>query len=57
MITFAFVVTLLLPVFGGEVKITAEAPTHAGCVALRRTLDREMRSMGMKFTITECPTR
>lgn len=52
MTLWAFVITLMLPSMGGEVKITVQTADEAGCWKARGVLMREMRDM--RKTATEC---
>lgn len=54
---FAFVVTLTLSQFGGEVEVTLKARTADGCWKLRRFAQTRLWDAGLKAHVTECEPR
>lgn len=51
---FAFVVSLVLPTFGGPVDVEFRVATLDGCERLRRVVVRQMSDWTMRFEATEC---
>ena len=51
---FFFVISLMIPSFGGPVNITIDAHTMDGCKKLHRVARIQMNELYMKYDITDC---
>ena len=52
--SYVFVLTMLLPVFGGEVKAHIHLSDMESCERFRHVVAREMAQMTMKATVSPC---
>ena len=52
--SYIFVITMLLPVFGGEVKAHFHLASMESCERFRHVVAREMAQMTMKAIIGPC---
>lgn len=57
MATFFFTLTLLMPSFGGEVHITFETRTEAGCEKFQSLVRKQMGQLMMRYEVTPCAQR
>ena len=55
--TFFFILTLLMPSFGGPVHITIETQTLAGCEKFQRLVRKQMGQLLMRYDVTPCIER
>ena len=53
-VTYAFVLLLTVPSWGGEGRTTSEWPTLEGCRAARRAVWTQLETSGTRYTLTEC---
>ena len=53
-ITYAFVLLLTVPSWGGEGRTTSEWPTLEGCRNARRAVWTQLETSGTRYTLTEC---
>ncbi|HYE89545.1 MAG TPA: hypothetical protein VEA38_00940 [Terriglobales bacterium] len=60
MTTFAFVITLLVPVFGAEIEVPVRAKADTeltardACWKARRAAQEMLRGMGVRARVTAC---
>ena len=54
LVTYAFVLLLTIPSWGGEGRTTSEWPTLEGCRAARRAVWTQLETTGTRYTLTEC---
>ncbi len=52
-----FVLTLVMPSFGGEVTFTIEARTEAGCEKMQALVRKQMGQLMMRYEVTPCEKR
>jgi len=52
--TWVFVISLLLPSFGGDVRVTFTAADEESCWKLRKVIVRTMESYTIRHRITDC---
>ena len=51
---FFFVISLMMPSFGGPVKIVIDAHTMEGCKKLHRIARLQMNEAFIQYDITKC---
>ena len=57
MLVWIFVISLMMPSFGGPVHVTVDATTEDGCQRLRKVITREMDKLSTRYDVTECGMR
>jgi len=53
-VTWIFLITLLLPSFGGPVLVRAELTDEASCHKFRKAAIRQLESMRSSAVVSEC---
>lgn len=54
MLEWLFIISMLLPTFGGPVHLTFETTTEEGCLKLRKVVVKEMDGMRFQYQVSEC---
>lgn len=58
MIVYVFVISLLLPSFGGQVKIEIKTTTEKACWEIRRAAVLQLKDAGIdKYSVSACEER
>ena len=55
--TFFFILSLLIPSFGGPVTLTIETQTMAGCEKFQSLVRKQLGLLMMRYEVTPCRQR
>lgn len=49
-----FIISMIAATFGGPFSVTFETVSLEACKSLRKVVRRELETMNMKYTLSEC---